>query len=109
MGSQLTRGPIVGSIIVVLAGVVIAIVPFQFQKLLSVIGGGNTTVGLLLGGGIVLCGIGAFLKPDFSTELGIVTMALSVLSLFGAFGGLLVGLILGIIGSNMLLAWKPNS
>jgi len=108
MSEASTRGPILGPLIVVAAGVVIAIVPFRFQHLLDLVGGGgNAAVGLMLGGAIVACGILAHVKHDFSTELGIVAMVLSILSLFGALGGLLVGLVLGLIGGNLMLAWKP--
>ena len=108
MSEASPRGPIIAPLVVIAAGVVIAAVPFQFQQLLSMIGGGNTTVGLMLGGGIVVCGVLGHVRYEFSTELGVVTMVLSVLSLFGAFGGLLVGLVLGIVGGNLLLAWQPN-
>jgi len=108
MNDASTRGPILGPLVVIAGGVVIAAVPVRFQGLLSMIGGGNTTVGLGLGGAIVCCGVLAHVKQEFSTELGIVAMVLSVLSLFGAFGGLLVGLILGIVGGNLLLAWHPG-
>jgi hypothetical protein len=108
MSDASTRGPILGPLVVIAGGVVIAAVPFRFQALLSMIGGGNTTVGLGLGGAIVCCGVLAHVKHDFSTELGVVAMVLSVLSLFGAFGGLLVGLILGIVGGNLLMAWQPS-
>lgn len=107
MSEASTRGPILGPLIVVAAGVVIAVVPFRFNHLLSMIGGGNTVVGLMFGVLIIACGVLAHVKHDFSTELGVVAMVLSILSLFGAFGGLLVGLILGLIGGNLMLAWKP--
>lgn len=109
MGLAVSQRPILGSLTVVVAGGVIAIVPIQFGNLLALVGFQNTTVGLFIGGGIVLCGIAAFLWPSFSRELGIVTLALSVLSLFGALGGLVVGLVLGIIGGNMLMAWKTSA
>ncbi|MFB6178186.1 MAG: DUF6114 domain-containing protein [Halorientalis sp.] len=109
MSESSTRGPILGPLVVVVAGVVIAVVPFRFQHLLSMIGGGNTVVGLFFGATMIACGVLGHLKYEFSTELGIVAMVLSILSLFGAFGGLLVGLILGLIGGNLMLAWKPPS
>lgn len=105
---EFRRGPILGSLVTIAAGAVIVVVPFRFQSLLSAIGGGNTTAGILIGGLIICCGIGAFIRGDFSTELGILAMVLSVLSLFGAFGGLLVGLILGIIGGSLCMSWQPS-
>jgi len=35
-------------------------------------------------------------------------MVFSVLSLFGAFGGLLVGLVLGIVGGSLCTSWHPG-
>lgn len=102
------RGPILGPLVVCAAGLVIAAVPFRFQDLLSIIGGANPVVGLGFGGALVACGVLAHVKYEFSTELGVVAMVLSVLSIFGALGGLLLGLILGIVGGNLLMAWKPS-
>jgi len=107
MAPSSQRGPILGPVVVIASGLVIAAVPFRFQSLLSIIGGSNPVVGLGFGGALVACAVLAHVKYEFSTELGVVAMVLSLLSLFGALGGLLVGLLLGIIGGNLLMAWKP--
>jgi hypothetical protein len=104
---QLRRRPILGSLLTVIAGVVIAVAPFRFGNLLSIIGWEQTLVGPLLGGMVALSGLGAMLLPDFSREFGILAMLMSELSLFGAFGGMLVGLLLGLLGGSLCVSWKP--
>ncbi len=102
------RGPVAGPVVVVLAGVVIAAVPLQFGDFLAVFGAdGAPVVGLGIGGALVLVGVTASLLPSFTTELGAVAIVLSLLSVFGAVGGLVVGLLLGVVGGSLCVAWKP--
>jgi hypothetical protein len=106
MGSH--RGPIAGPLVVVLAGVVIAAVPLLFGDTLAVFGAdGAPVVGVGIGGALVLVGVVASLRPSFTTELGTVAIVLSLLSVFGALGGLVVGLLLGVVGGSLCVAWKP--
>jgi hypothetical protein len=100
MGSH--RGPIAGPLVVVLAGVVIAAVPLLFGDTLAVFGADGAPV---VGVGIV--GVVAPLRPSLTTELGTVAIVLSLLSVFGALGGLVVGLLLGVVGGSLCVAWKP--
>jgi hypothetical protein len=105
---RLLRRQILGSLLAVIGGVVIAVVPFHFGDLLAMVGWEPTLVGPLIGGLVTLSGLGALLVPDFSREFGILAMLVSVLSLFGAFGGLLVGLLLGLLGGSRCVSWKPG-
>jgi hypothetical protein len=109
MDESADRGPILGPALVVLAGLVVAAVPFRFQGLLSMVGGGDTTVGLMFGTILVLIGIAGHLQPTFSRELGVLAIVFSIFSLFGTLGGMVLGLVLGLLGGNMLLAWRPNT
>ncbi|WP_246987551.1 DUF6114 domain-containing protein [Halorientalis marina] len=107
MGYSPRGRPILGPLVLIGAGAVIAYVPLRFEGLLSIIGGGSPVVGFLVGGALACCGVGVHVAPSFSTELGVVAMALSVLSIFGALGGLVVGLVLGLLGGNICIAWRP--
>lgn len=108
MGDASQR-PLAGPVVLVLAGVVIAAVPFRFGGLLAMVGGGSPVLGLLFGGSVALCGVGVAWKPTFSREFGVVAIAFSILSLFGTLGGLLVGLVLGLVGGNLCLAWRTDA
>lgn len=101
--------PVLGPLVLVAAGAAVALVPLRFADLLAVIGGGSPVLGIAMGGAIALCAVAVHALPDFSTEIGVLAMALSVLSLFGALGGLLVGLLLGLLGGNLCIAWQPAS
>ncbi|RXK46196.1 DUF6114 domain-containing protein [Halorientalis pallida] len=105
-----SRGPIAGPFVVVLAGVVVAAVPVLFGDVLAVFGADSApSVGLGIGGALVLVGVAAHLQPSFTTELGAVAIVLSLLSVFGALGGFLVGLLLGVVGGSLCVAWKPSA
>lgn len=108
MGYNPWGRPLLGPLLLIAAGVVIAAVPIRFADLLSIIGGGSPLLGLGFGGALILCAVGIHAAPSFSTELGVLAMALSILSIFGALGGLLVGLLVGLIGGNLCVAWKPR-
>lgn len=99
--------PVLGPLVLVAAGAAVALVPLRFADLLSIIGGGSPILGFAMGGAIAVCGVAVHAAPDFSTEIGVLAMALSILSLFGALGGLLVGLLLGLLGGNLCVAWQP--
>jgi hypothetical protein len=105
-----SRGPVAGPFVVVLAGVVIGAVPLLLGDVLAIFGAdGAPTVGLGIGGALVVVGVAASLLPSFTTELGVVAIVLSLLSVFGALGGLLVGLLLGVVGGSLCVAWQPSA
>ncbi|WP_335999593.1 DUF6114 domain-containing protein [Halorientalis halophila] len=100
--------PLIGPIVVALAGLVIAAVPLQFAGVFGAIGAGDAPmVGLAIGVGLVLTGVAARVRPTFTSELGAVAIVLSLSSVFGALGGLGVGLLLGVLGGSLCVAWKP--
>lgn len=78
----------------------------------------------LLVGGIVVAGLGAFgaimgliviaggamlyLRPSQHVAWGAVVLIFSMISLVGG-GGAIIGLILGLLGGILGIAWKPSS
>lgn len=100
--------PFAGGVLLLLAGVLIAYVPTQFAFELALVGGGSTFVGMLWAVAVSLTGAFVIYRPDLSTILGVVGVALSILSLLGALGGFLVGMLLGIVGGNLCIAWRPE-
>jgi hypothetical protein len=71
---------------------------------------GNTValIGLVVSSFVFLTGIFALTKPEYSTVIGYVGIPLSIISLMGALGGLFIGMILGIIGSCLCIAWESD-
>lgn len=98
--------PFWGGSLLLLAGLVIGYVPVQFSFELILVGGTFTVIGLLFAVLVFLTGVFALVRPDLSRELGILGVALSLLSLVGALGGLFVGMLLGIVGGNLCLSWQ---
>lgn len=99
--------PFLGGVLLLLSGVVIAYVPLQFATELLLVGGSFTFIGLLFAVLVSLAGAFALMRPEFSRELGIFGIAMSILSIFGALGGLVVGMAIGIVGGNLCVAWQP--
>lgn len=65
--------------------------------------------GWLTGGGMILCGLAAWSAPSQRYVVGIVGVILAVSSLIVSnLGGLFVGMIFGILGGAMTLAWGPK-
>jgi hypothetical protein len=106
-----TQRPFLGGVMLCLAGLLITWVPMQILPDLLFIGGevaGFLAIGTMFGVFVFLTGVYALYKPEHSTEIGVVGIVLSILSLFGSLGGLLFGLLFGIIGGNLCFAWEPT-
>lgn len=100
-----------GGVLLCLAGFLITWVPMQILPDLIFIGGemaGFLTIGALIGVFVFLTGVYALYKPSKSHEIGVIGVVLSIFSLFGSLGGLFVGMLLGILGGNLCIAWKPR-
>lgn len=99
--------PFLGAVLLLVAGVIVGYVPLQFTMELLLVGGAFTAIGLVFAVLLFLTGVFALVRPDLSTILGIAGVAFSILSVVGGLGGLLIGLLIGIVGSNLLIAWQP--
>jgi len=99
--------PLVGAVLLFLGGAMIGYVPAQFASELLLIGGAFTVIGLVLAVAVAFCGVAALAKPRFSTVFGTLGIVFSTLSLFGALGGLLVGMVVGTAGGVLCYAWDP--
>lgn len=77
---------------------------------LAVTGGWSYSAGYVLGGGMALFGLLAWIRPDFRTISGLIVVLLSLFAFINAnLGGFLVGTVLGIIGGSMIWAWGEKS
>ena len=65
--------------------------------------------GWLTGGGMILCGLGAWGAPSQRYVIGVVGIMLAVTSLVVSnLGGFFVGMAVGMLGAAMTLAWGPK-
>lgn len=101
--------PVAGAVLLMLSGGLIAFVPLQFATELLLVGGSYTFIGLLFAVLVFLSGVVALRRPAFAPEAGLVGAAMAILSIFGALGGLFVGLLVGVVGGNLCLAWRHES
>jgi hypothetical protein len=99
--------PFWGGLLLTIGGLIIGYVPLQFGRQLLVTGGSFASIGLVFAALVFFCGICALIFPRLSSLLGLLGMVLSTLSLFGALGGLLVGMVVGGIGGLLCFAWEP--
>lgn len=106
-----TGRPFLGGVLLCLAGLLIAWVPMQILPDIFFVGGkmaGFLAIGTLFGVFVFLSGVYALYEPAHSTEIGVVGVVLSIFSLFGSLGGLFLGMLFGILGGNLCIAWIPS-
>lgn len=101
------RRPKAGLILIILAGLVILWIPINLYWL-AFVPGSFAFTGFLFGGLVLLCGILGWLMPQYVRLLGVFALVLSIASIMGALGGLLIGTVLGIVGGSLCAAWDPN-
>lgn len=101
--------PVLGGVFVLLGSVFMFYVPMFIAKDMILIGGSTVAyIGLVNASVIFLIGVFALTKPEYSTMLGYVGVVFSFTSLMGALGGLFIGMILSLIGSNLCIAWESE-
>lgn len=98
--------PVTGSALLLVAALLIGYIPIHFTSELMFIGGSFTIVGLLFAVLLGFCGLAALRWPHLSTMFGVLGIALSTLSLIGALGGFLIGMVLGTAGGILCYAWE---
>jgi len=66
-----------------------------------------SSVGLILGALMIFASLMLYYKPSSCCGWGAAILVLSILSIFAG-GGFLLGLILGVIGGSLAVAWRPK-
>lgn len=97
--------PFWGGLWTILAGAEI-IRMMSFSIGIALTGGWSYSAGYVMGGGLVLFGLVAWIAPFYKSLAGIVAFLIAL----GAFptanlGGYLLGSVLGIVGSSMIWSW----
>lgn len=101
--------PFWGGVLLLVAGLVIGWPPVQFSVELLPTGEVYAIIGLVFAMLVFAAGIAALWRPKLSTRIGIAGIAVSLLSLVGALGGYGIGLLLGVIGGALCIAWRSPS
>ncbi|MFB6083454.1 MAG: DUF6114 domain-containing protein [Halorientalis sp.] len=101
-----SRRPFAGGMLLVLGGMIIAAIPVRLQMISATQGPSYSALGIVFAAMVVACGVFAVVKPQLSTLIGVTGIAMSILSLIGAFGGLVIGMLVGIVGGSLCVAWQ---
>ncbi|WP_299265179.1 DUF6114 domain-containing protein [Halorientalis sp.] len=68
-----------------------------------------STLGTVVGAGIVFVGVAVLLRPERARVLGIAGLVLASVSFLVAFGGYLVGMVVASAGGVLCFAWRPTA
>jgi hypothetical protein len=99
--------PLAGSILLMISGVLVLWGPVALIRL-AMLPGSTLWAGLLVGALLVLMGFIQLLVPSYSLITGSVGVVLALISLIASsFGGFGIGMLLGIIGGALGVAWRP--
>jgi hypothetical protein len=104
--------PFWGGLWMILAGLWI-VQAMNFSIGLALTGGWSYAAGYVMGGGLALFGLVAWVAPHYRTLTGLVGFLIAVAAFPTAnLGGYLIGSVVGIIGASMVWAWgekKPRA
>lgn len=100
---------LIGGVIIILTGLVVAAVGAIFTFFIGGIGGVFGLVGVLWGVLMIVSAVMLNNNPASHTTWGVLIIIFSVLSWFGSFGGFFIGFLLGLIGGVLAVAWHPST
>ncbi|WP_141727651.1 DUF6114 domain-containing protein [Thermogemmatispora onikobensis] len=99
--------PFAGSILLILSGLLVLWGPAMLIRL-AMLPGSTLWAGLLVGSLLVIMGVIQLLVPAYSLITGSIGVVLALVSLVASsFGGFGIGMLLGIIGGALGVAWRP--
>lgn len=98
--------PFTGSVLLILSGLLVLWGPLTLIRF-ALLPGSVIWSALLVGALLVLMGGLQLLVPAYSLMAGSIGIILALVSLVAAAGGLGIGMILGVIGGSLSVAWKP--
>ncbi|MBX5456735.1 MAG: hypothetical protein IRZ31_07515 [Thermogemmatispora sp.] len=99
--------PFAGSILLILSGLLVLWGPAMLIRL-AMLPGSTIWAGILVGALLVIMGVIQLLVPAYSLITGAIGVVLALTSLIASsFGGFGIGMLLGIIGGALGVAWRP--
>lgn len=98
--------PFWGSIWMLVAALILLVFPISLLQFALLV---NTLwAGLLIGGLLLVMGLIQLFLPSYAVITGSIGMVLSLVSFVtNTFGGLALGMLLGIVGCALSIAWRP--
>lgn len=101
--------PFWGGLFIVAAGAELLWLPFALDALSAAITFGAVGASYLIALIMMVAGILVWLQPAQRIFLGLVAVVLSMASfVYSNLGGLLAGMILGLLGGTLAMAWAPD-
>ncbi|HTI14679.1 MAG TPA: DUF6114 domain-containing protein [Dictyobacter sp.] len=101
--------PFWGSLLMIIASLLMSWGPVTLLRF-ALFPGSTIWSGLLVGSLLFVMGIIQMFVPSYALITGAVGVVLSLISLFVAgFGGLIIGMLMGIVGGALGVAWRPNA
>ena len=98
--------PFAGAILIMIAGLLVLWGPVELLPF-ALLPGSNIWAGILVGGLLLVMGLIQLLAPSNALVTGAIAVVLSLVSLLVAAGGFGIGMLLGITGGAMGIAWQP--
>src|SRR5256712_4391617 len=100
---------LLAGIFILLGGALLAAIGAAIFAFVPAVGLVFGVVGLVFGILVLVGAVMLYTHPDQHVTWGVIILVFSILSIFTALGGFLIGLILGIIGGALAIAWKPRA
>lgn len=114
--ARITRRPaaafglsLVGGIIILATGILFTVVGALITLPIGGAGGIFGLFGAIWGILVIASSMMLFNRPGEKLLWSALIIIFSLLSLFGAFGGFIIGMVLGIAGGILGLIWNPDS
>lgn len=100
--------PFASGLATILGGLLVIAGPLSLIRL-AILPGSTIWMGTAVGALLVLMGVLQWTAPYYSLMTGAITVVLSIVSLLtGSFGGFVVGMLLGLVGGALGVAWQPE-
>ncbi len=100
---------LLAGILILLGGLAIGMLGAFMVAFFPVAGIVFIAVGLAFGVIVLLGAIMMYVEPQQHVAWGVIVLIFSIFSLFTSLGGFLVGMILGIVGGALAIAWQPTT
>ncbi|MFI7617628.1 DUF6114 domain-containing protein [Nonomuraea terrae] len=102
--------PFWGGLFIVVAGMELLSIPLALDALPVALVFGTVGASYLLALVMVIAGVLVWLQPGQRVFLGLIAVLLSMASfVYSNLGGFLIGMILGLLGGMLTVAWTPDS
>lgn len=99
---------IAAGILVIIGGLIVAAIGAIITFFVFGLGAVFGLIGVFWGVLLLVCANMLRSRPERHVGVGVAIIVLSILSFFGAGGGLVIGFILGLVGGIMAIVWSPR-